>query len=331
VTKLERIIVQSKPVSFVGRTSKKIILPGFHGVPLYDAFVFFWAQLKKSSLNTRAKSISFDFAMAIPAVLICIFTLIPHMPISKQFTKELLRLTKVVTPNKNSYNFVNSFLEDFLNTPRVGLMSFGFVLVIFYASNAMLSIIRTFDIAIYQQHTRRNYIRKRIKAIRLTIVVLGLFIGTILLLIGQGILFDHLLKWLKLKSSDVVWLAILRWIITVTLFLYSISFIYKYAPSVKKRWALITPGSVLATFLMIATTSAFSFWVNHFNNYNKVYGSLGTILILMFLIYLNSWILLLGFELNLSITFLKSTVKNAKYKEQAIAFKSGGAQNSGKE
>lgn len=313
--KLERIIVQSKPVSFIGRISKKVVLPGFHGVPLYDASVFFWMQLKKSGLNSRAKSISFDFAMAIPAVLICIFTLIPYMPISKLFIKELLRLTRHITPNQNSYNFVNNFLEDFLNTPRVGLMSFGFVLVIFYASNAMLSIIRTFDNAIYQHHKRRNFIKKRVKAIRLTIVVLGLLIGTILLLIGQGILFDKIIKWLKLKGSDVLWIAPLRWIITVTLFFYSISFIYKYAPSVKKRWPLVTPGSVLATFLMMTTTSAFSFWVNHFNNYNKVYGSLGTILILMFLVYLNSWILLLGFELNLSITFLKSNVEENKQKE----------------
>jgi membrane protein len=139
--------------------------------------------------------------------------------------------------------------------------------------------------------------------------------GTILLLIGQGILFDHLIKWLKLKGSDVLWIAILRWIFTVTLFFYSISFIYKYAPSVKKRWPLVTPGSVLATFLMIATTYAFSFWVNHFNNYNKVYGSLGTILIFMLLIYLNSLILLIGFELNLSITFLKSHVEDKIQKE----------------
>ncbi|MDQ6812407.1 MAG: YihY/virulence factor BrkB family protein [Bacteroidota bacterium] len=312
MTKLERIIIQSKPVSFAGRTSKKIRLPGFHGVPLYDAFIFFAAQLKKSGLNSRAKSISFDFAMAIPAVLICIFTLIPYMPISKQFTKELLRLTRHITPNQNSYNVVNNFLEDFLNTPRVGLMSFGFVLVIFYASNAMLSIIRTFDNAIYQHYRRRSFIRKRIKAIRLTIVVLGLLMGTILLLIGQGILFDHIMKWLKIKGSDVFWVATLRTVITVTLFFYSISFIYRYAPSVKKRWPIITPGSVLATFLMMATTSGFSFWVNHFNNYNKVYGSLGTILILMFLIYLNSLILLLGFELNLSITFLKFNVEDKK-------------------
>ena len=309
MTRLRSIIINSTPVTFISDKSKHTILPGFHGVPLYEAINFFIAQLKKSGLTTRAKSISFDFAMAIPALLICVFTVIPYMPISKQFTKELLRLTRHITPNQNSYNFVNSFLKDFLNTPRVGLLSFSFVLVIFYASNAMHSIIKTFDTAIYKQRRNTNFIRKRIKAIRLTIVVLGLLIGTVLLLIGQGILFNLVLKWFEIKGSDVFWVSTLRWILTIGLFFYSISFIYKYAPSVKKRWPTVTPGSVLATFLMIATTSGFSFWVNHFNNYNKIYGSLGTILILMFLIYLNSIILLLGFELNLSITFLKSKTR----------------------
>ncbi len=309
---IQRIIEQSQPVTFIAGKSKRIILPGFYGVPLYDAFNFFIAQLRKSGLNGRAKSISFDFAMAIPAVLICLFTVIPYMPISKQFTRELLRITSHIAPDQNSYNFVNSFLKDFLNTPRVGLLSFSFLLVIFYASNAMLSIIKTFDSAIYKQRKSTNFIRKRIKAIRLTIVVLGLLTGTVLLLTGQGLLFHNMMKWLKLKGSDVVWVSAVRWILTIGLFFYSISFIYKYAPSVKKRWPTVSPGSVLATFLMIAATAAFSFWVNHFNNYNKIYGSLGTILMLMFLIYLNSLILLIGFELNLSITFLKAISKEEK-------------------
>ena len=322
MTKFERLIIQSAAITFVREKSKNLVLPGFYGVPLYNAWHYFINQLKKSGLNSRAKSISFDFAMAIPAVLICIFTVIPYMPISRQFTKELLRLTRHITPNQKSYNFVNSFLNDFLNTPRVGLLSFGFVLVIFYASNAMLSIIKTFDTAIYKQRRNTSFVRKRIKAIRLTIVVLGLLIGTILLLIGQGLLFDHIIKWMKLKGSDIVWISTLRWVLTIGLFFYSISFIYTYAPSVKKRWPLVSPGSVLATFLMMATTSGFSFWVNHFNNYNKIYGSLGTIMILMFLIYLNSLILLIGFELNLSITFLKKEGDFKKQKEINPAIKS---------
>ena len=309
MTKLERIILQSKPVTFIADKSKQIVLPGFHGVPVYDVVLFFEQQMNKSSLTSRAKSIAYDFAMAIPPVLICIFTIIPYLPISKQFTKQLLILTRAITPNQNSYNFVNSFLNDFLNTPRVGLLSFGFILVIFYASNAMLGIIKTFDHAIYQHRKTTHFIKKRIKAIRLTIVVLILFIATIILLIGQGILFDYFSKWFKLRKSHIFWISTLNWILIILLFFYSISFIYKYAPSVKKRWPTISPGSILATILMITTTIGFSFWVNHFNNYNKIYGSLGTILIFMLLIYFNSLILLIGFELNLSISFLKKMVE----------------------
>ncbi len=312
MTKFERIIRQSKPVTFIADKSKLIVLPGFHGVPIHDVVLFFDEQMKKASLTNRAKSIAFDFAMAIPPVLICIFTIIPYLPISKQFTKQLLLLTRAITPNQNSYNLVNSFLQDFLNTPRVGLLSFGFILVIFYASNAMLSIIKTFDHAIYQQKKNTSFIKKRIKAIRLTIVVLILFIATIILLIGQGIIFDYIIRWFKLKRSHIFWISTINWVVTILLFFYSISFIYKYAPSVKKRWPTISPGSILATILMIGTTTGFSFWVNHFNNFNKIYGSLGTILIFMLLIYFNSLILLIGFELNLSITFLKSGVQERK-------------------
>ncbi len=106
---------------------------------------FFIKQVKKIGLNERASAIAFNFIMAIPAACICVFTLVPYLPVSKLFTKELLRLTRDVSPNQNIYNFVSSFLNDFLNTQRGGLLSFGFLLVIYYASNAMLTVIRTFD------------------------------------------------------------------------------------------------------------------------------------------------------------------------------------------
>lgn len=305
MTKFERLIRTSLPVVFLRNVSKRIVPPGFSGVPLYDVYQFFFAELKKSSINTRAKSIAYDFAMAIPAVLICLFTLIPYMPASKKFASELLKLTKNITPNQNSYNFVQSFLRDFLETPRVGLMSFGFILVIFYASNAMMSIIRTFDASIYKHHRHKNIIKRRIKALRLTLIILLLFVATVLISIGQGILFDFILKSLHLRKSEKSLIASIRWVIIIALFFYSISLIYRYAPSVKKRWPLISAGSVLATIMMMLTTIIFSYWVNHFNNYNKIYGSIGTIMILMLLIYINSLILLFGFELNLSITYLK--------------------------
>lgn len=313
--KLERIILRSRPVAFISNKSRRIILPGFNGVPLYDAFVFFMKQVRKVGLNERASAISFNFIMAIPAGCICIFTLVPYMPVSKQFTKEILRLTRDISPNQSTYNFVANFLNDFLNTQRGGLLSFGFILVIFYASNAMLCVIRTFDKSIYQHPRKTNFVKKRWKAIKLTMIVLGLLIGTILILMGQGFLLHRITKWLNINEEGVVWFKILRWLITLALFFYGISLIYKWGPSVKKRWRTFSPGAVLATVLTVLTTVAFSYWVNHFSSYNKVYGSIGTVLILMVLIYLNSLILLIGFELNVSITFLKDEADERRLKE----------------
>lgn len=315
MTKLERIILKSRPFAYIAYKSKQIILPGFNGVPLYDAMLFFFKQVNRVGLNERASAISFNFIMAIPAACICIFTLVPYMPISKQFTAELLRLTRDITPNQSTYNLVRTFLEDFLNTQRGGLLSFGFLLVIYYASNAMLGVIHTFDKSIYQYDTKSTFVGKRWRAIKLTLIVMGLMIGIILILIGQGLLFDIIIKWLNIKGTGVVWIRILRWIITLALFFYGIALIYKFGPSVKKRWSTFSPGSIVATVLTVLTTYIFSYWVNNFGNYNKVYGSIGTVLILMFLIYLNSLILLIGFELNVSITYLKAEADERRQKE----------------
>ena len=89
------------------------------------------------------------------------------------------------------------------------------------------------------------------------------------------------------------------------LFYFAIAFIYRFAPAIKEKWKMFSPGTILATGLMILVTFAFSFWVNKFGTYNKVYGSIGTIMILMIVIYINSMILLIGYELNVSIHSLK--------------------------
>ncbi len=313
--KVERLILQSRPASFIRYKTKQIVLPGFNGVPLYDTFVFFLKQVNRVGLNERAAAISFNFLMAIPAACICLFTLVPYLPVSKQFTAELLRLTRDITPNQSTYRFVKDFLDDFLNTPRGGLLSFGFLLVIYYASNAMLGVIHTFDKSIYQYTKRFRFFRKRWRAIKLTVIILGAVIGMILILLGQSFLFTTILKWLNIHRSNIIWIRILRWILTLSLFYYSIALIYKFGPSVKKRWPTFSPGAILATALTILTTYGFSYWVNHFGNFNKIYGSIGTVLIIMLLIYINSLILLIGFELNVSITYLKGEADERRQKE----------------
>ncbi|HXL58791.1 MAG TPA: YihY/virulence factor BrkB family protein [Chitinophagaceae bacterium] len=314
--KFERIILSSKPVTHVRERSKKIFIRGFHGLPLYEVFKFFLTQIQREGLNIRAAAISFNIVMAIPAASIFLFTLIPYLPVAKNIHAELLRVIVDITPDANTRKLVTTFLDDFFNKPKTGLLSIGFVLAMFYASNAMMGIIRSFDRSLVVR-VRTNFISKRIRAIKLTIIMVLLIIGTALISVGQGVLFNKIMEWLHVKNPVVKHLIQdLRWIIVVLLFLSSIAFVYKFAPSIHKRWKLLSPGAVFATILMILATYLFSVWVQNFSNYNKFYGSIGTVLMMMLLIYMNSLVLLIGYELNISISYLKHEAEKRLLEEQ---------------
>ncbi|MFY7964472.1 MAG: YihY/virulence factor BrkB family protein [Chitinophagaceae bacterium] len=317
MTKIERLIVEFPPIAFVIKKSKEIILPGFQGLPLYDVVTFFFRQINKVGLNERAAAISFNFIMAIPASCIFIFTLVPYLSIGKQFNVELLKLTKELTPNQNTYLFVKDFLDDFFGRQRGGLLSFGILLVLYYASNAMMGIIRTFDKSIAQ--TKGWLFHKRWRAIQLTFLMLLLVIASVLILIGQEQLAVLLKKLFSMKrKATIPWWNAVRWFLIVGLLFYGIGLIYKFAPSVHKRWKIVSPGSILATFLLMVTTILFSYWVNNFASFNKVYGSIGTVLIIMTLVFFDSMVLIIGFELNVSITYLLNNAEQRKKKEEII-------------
>lgn len=315
MTKLEHILLTSPPVSFLRKNSKQWIIPGFKGLPVYDVVMFFFRQVKKIGLSERASAISFNLIMALPAGMLFLFSLIPYLPKSDSFRKEILNLFKDITPNSGTYTFIKNILDDLLDTQHVGIFSFGFLLLIFYASNAMIGIIRTFDKSI--QENRAVFFHKRWRAIRLTFLLIVLvLISTLALLLGREQLIFILKNIFHVKQkARIAWWNSVRWIVILGLLFYGIALIYKFAPSVKKRWKLVSPGSLLATTLTLLTTLLFSYWVNNFASYNKVYGSIGTMLIIMVLIYFNSLILLIGFELNVSITYLTREAEERKRKE----------------
>jgi membrane protein len=306
MTKLERIIITWKPIRFLIQKSKKIVLPGFKGLPLYDVIIFLLTQIKREGLNMRAAAISFNMLMAIPPFMIFLFTLVPYIPEQKDFTKELLGIVKDLTPNHDTYNWVKNFIDDFTK-PRSGLLSLGFIVAGFFASNAMIGIINSFNRSLHNSYRQKqNFFQKRGAALQLTFFMTLIFVASVLLLIVQGSVLKTLLNGLGIKSGVVrSWVSSLRWIVIIALIYYAIGTIYRFAPAVKRKWKINSPGATLATFLIIAVTILFSFWVNNFGTYNKVYGSIGTVIIIMSSFFINSLILLIGFELNVSINHLK--------------------------
>ena len=316
MTKLERIIITSRPVDFVITRSKQLILPGFQGLPLYDVVLFLLRQIKKEGLNIRAAAISFNLLMAIPPFLIFLFTLVPYLPGQKDFINELLRLIRDLTPNRDTYIWVRDFIVDFTK-PRSGLLSIGFITAGFFASNAMLGIMNSFNRSLHVMYRqKRNFLQSRGAALKLTFFIAMIFMASILLLITQGSILRSVLRWMSIENDTIRWwIGSLRWIVIIALIYYAIGLIYRFAPAIQRKWNINSPGTIFATFLIILLTILFSYWVNNFGTYNKVYGSIGTVIILMSSFFFNSLILLIGFELNVSINHLKMEAEIRQVKE----------------
>src|SRR5687767_4440442 len=308
---IERIILDSPPVRFISDKSKKIILPGFDKVPLYDVGVFFFSQVKKVGLTERASAISYNFIMSIPPMCLFLFTLIPNLPFlnKDQIMRQLTRVIQDIMPSPEYNEGLISFIESFLGNPRIGLLSFGFVLLIFFASNGMMGLMRSFN-KNYIGFEKRTGLQSRTTAIKLTLIIMGLILACLLLLIMQGYV---LRNWIGLRDETLIFIIkFLRWFFIVALIFYAMAFIYKYAPAIQKRWKIVSPGAILATFLSILTTLGFSLFINNFGKYNALYGSIGTIIVLMTIIYINSLVLLIGYELNVSIHSIKALAADRK-------------------
>ena len=288
---------------FLKQKAKAIYIPGFQHVNLYQVLSFLYKQLNTIGLYDRASAISFNLIMALPAGFLFLFSIIPYFPKAFKVKKQILSVFKDIAPNSNTYRFIMEIINDLLSQ-HVGIFSFGFLLLLFYASNAMTGIIRSFDKSIMQN--KPFFLHQRMRAIRLTIILILLVFASLLVLIGQDQLTRLLREVFDIKRKTIVpyWNSV-RWAIIILLLFFGNAFIYKYAPLIKERWPLNSPGALLSTLLMLITTLGFSYWVNNFSSYSKIYGSIGTVLVVMTLIYLNSLILLIGFELNVSIEVLK--------------------------
>ena len=301
---LNTIIKLFKPLYlFLKQKAKAIYIPGFQHVNLYQVLSFVYKQLNTLGLYDRASAISFNLIMALPAGFLFLFSIIPYFPKAFKVKKQILSVFKDIAPNSSTYKFIMEIINDLLSQ-HVGIFSFGFLLLLFYASNAMTGIIRSFDKSIMQN--KPFFLHQRMRAIRLTIILILLVFASLLVLIGQDQLTRLLREVFEIKRKTIIpyWNSV-RWAIIILLLFFGNAFIYKYAPLIKERWPLNSPGALLSTLLMLITTLGFSYWVNNFSSYSKIYGSIGTVLVVMTLIYLNSLILLIGFELNVSIEVLK--------------------------
>jgi membrane protein len=290
--------------------SKTYILPGFDPLPLYDVMAFFASEVQERTLLNRASSLAFNFMLAFFPGTIFLFTLIPFIPIH-HFQQHLLTLLSTVLPY-NAYMTFESTIRYIVNIHNVRLLSFGFLAALYFATNGIINLMRAFNRSSLVVE-KRPWWTRRFVAIALTLVISFALLTAISVMIAGETIISYLKS--HIDSHGHFWyylIAFSRWIIVVAIFLVSISLLYRYGPANKVKWKFLSTGSILATGLAVITSMGFNYYINNFSSYNKFYGSLGTLIILMLWLYLNSLILLIGFELNASIDFSKRNIKIVK-------------------
>ncbi len=279
--------------------AKRVSLPFLDGVPVYNVAMFFWRSIVDGALTTRASAIAFNFFMALFPAILFLFTLIPYIPIP-DFQDELFYLIKSVVP-ESVFVTVEGTVEDIITRPRGGLLSLGFFMAFIFSTNGIASMMSAFDATIHSIY-RRSWLSQRLTSIVLLFILAVLLTLAITLVTGGQALLDYLANhFVLLDRFTYYFLSFGKWVIILALFFFAYSFLYFMAPARKTKWRLISAGGTLATLLSILLVVGFTFYINNFSAYNKLYGSIGTLLVVLLLIYLLSLILLIGFELNASI------------------------------
>ena len=279
--------------------AENISLPFFDGVPIYNVALFFWKSIVNGSITTRASAIAFSFFIAFFPGILFLFTLIPYIPIDN-FQNELFQIIRELLPAE-TFSTVEETVSDIIMRPRGGLLSLGFFMALVFSTNGLASMMSAFDATIHSIH-RRSWISQRLAAVFLLIILAVLLTLAIALLTGGQVLINFLRENYILRDSfSVIFLNFGKWVVIILLFFFAYSFLYYMAPAKKTKWRFISAGGTLATVLSIIALTGFTFYINNFSQYNKLYGSIGTLLIILFLMYIMSLILLVGFELNASI------------------------------
>jgi membrane protein len=307
---LHRTLLKFRPYFLFIEWTKVLILPGFSPLPFYTVASFFLQEIGKDELINKASSLSYNFMLAIFPAIIFLFTLIPYVPIDN-FQDQLMSLIALILPAE-AYAAVNTTLIDIVKNQNSGLLSFGFVFALIFATNGVHTLMVAFNKSSLISETR-SWLRQRLVAVFLTVLIsFALIFGLVIMTIGEYII-DFLKSELRFKDS--IWLYLLnlgRWLILIIIYFVTIASLYRYGPANARKWKFFSAGSWMATILAILTFWGFSYYINNFGTYNKLYGSIGTLIVLMIWLYLNSLIILVGFELNASIDLSKRSIKIIK-------------------
>ena len=285
----------SKPVNAGRKLFQRLSFPGFEGMSVYDAFKFVIEAFTRSDIATKSAAISFKLFIALFPAVILLLSLIPYVPI-ENFQQNLLNSLAAILP-LNVEKIIFKTIEDLVLRKHTGFLSVGFILTIYYSSNIINSILTTFSKS-YQIEVSRNPIKQRaISLVLMIAITLMMLVGFSLILFSESAI-QYAISTYIIESEVVASvIRILKWIAVLLLFIISISTLYNVALLRRKKWKILSAGASWATAFIIIASLGMSYYIDNFDSYNKLYGSIGSLIVFLIWINISSTILIMGFEL----------------------------------
>ncbi len=305
---LEQRLMRFKLFCWIVSLLDTIVIPGFEGMTLLDLLRAYFNGIIQGALGSRASSIAYSFFMAIFPALIFLLNLIPYVPIAN-FDIKFMTFIYELIPSQ-SLDFFKPIISDIAQNERAGLASFAGLLALFLTANGVNAIFSGFEGSHYNE-INRSFFRQYFIALCTSIVLALLLVTTISVVIYLEFILESLRE-RDLMSTDMD--IALLWLgknLFVIIMIYSvIATLYYFGTKQGRQSRFFSPGAFMTTILFMITTYLFGIYIDNFGTYNELYGSIGALLIMMLYIWLNSNLILLGYELNATLQKLRILHKN---------------------
>ena len=303
----KRNLLRVKILRDTRRFLKRIRIPRYSNHSVYELVTGLFRNISEHEIIDRANAVAFNLILAIFPGIIFLFTLIPYASlIYPQLNQESIMFFLSTMLPKSMFETVSETVLDIVSIQRDGLLTFGFLVSLFLATNGMVALIKAFN-SVYKTTERRTGWRLHLTAMALTVLlVVVLMLAVVLIIVGELVVlhvsenlkdFAHL----QVDQFSLMMFNLLRFGVVFIGFFLSISCIYYFGPSVHYNWRFFSAGSMMATLGSLAVSYGFSAYVTRFGSYNKIYGSIGVLIAMMVWIQLLATVLLLGYELNATL------------------------------
>ncbi|WP_397362430.1 YihY/virulence factor BrkB family protein [Olleya sp. R77988] len=302
--KLSKIPVINLLVKILG----KIKLPGLEGLSLYDLLELYITGIAKGTLGTRASAIAYSFFMALFPFLLFVIIVIPYIPIEDFQTDFLVFLESILPPTTSDF-FSDRIFNNIGGNQSGSLLSSVFLLSIFLMANGINALFSGFENSYHQQLTR-NVVKQYLYALGIALILSFLLILTVAFLGYFNIyVIDNLKDYGYIEKRQVsIWSTLAQYGFFVVMVYLATAVLYYFGTAEGKSSRFFSVGALFTTILILLTSYLFGIYIENFAKYDELYGSIGAILILLFYLWLNANILLLGFELNMSLKQLRNKV-----------------------